>query len=217
MNQKESCMASRSWLYIAQSVAVVIVLGSTLASIPAFGQAPPETTLDVTLGRTSSELTTLPDGGKLDLITYGGTAAFTVKVTNTGMSRAYAVKLRGFAPTGPTPNPDGGLTANITAITPGGTTCSFGDAGATFSCNFGDLPDGQLADGGFLASASASATYTINLPVPVGADGGVTSAIYGAAPCTLADGGQIADNLLGATTATASGDNIDGGPITVTS
>jgi uncharacterized repeat protein (TIGR01451 family)/MYXO-CTERM domain-containing protein len=197
----------RFWLYVAQSVAVVIVLWGTLASIPAFAQLPPPTTVDMSLLRTPSELVTLPDGGTLDLITYGGTASFTVRVTNTGMSRAYAVKLRGTAPTGPTPNPDGGLIANITAITPGGTTCSFGDAGATFSCNFGDLPDGQLADGGFLASASASATYTISLPAPVGADGGITSAIYGTAPCTLADGGPIADNPLGATTATASADN----------
>ena len=198
-------MASRSWLYIAQSVAVVIVLGGTLASIPAFGQVQP-TTLDISLVRTPSELVTAADGGQLDLITYGSTASYTVRVTNTGASRASAVRLSGFAPTGPTPNADGGLTANISAITPGGATCSFGDAGATFSCNFGDLPDGQLADGGFLATASASATYTINLPAP--------SRPY-TANCTLADGGSVADNLLGATTATASGTNT-GAPITAT-
>jgi uncharacterized repeat protein (TIGR01451 family) len=190
----------RLWRYVAQSVAVIIVFLSTLASIPALAQAPPPTTLDVTAARTASELVTAADGGVLDLITYGGTASYTVRVTNTGTSRAYAVTLRGTAPTGPTVGTDGGLTMLFSAITPGGTTCTTSNSAGTFTCNFGDISDGQLGDGGFLASASASSTFTISLPLP--------KTPYGTT-CTLPDGGSVAGNSLSDYTVTASATNAD--------
>ena len=195
----------RLWRYIAQPVAVIIVLLGTLASIPALGQ--PDTTIDVTAaGRTSSELVTAADGGILDLITYGGSASYTVRVTNTGMSRAYAVRLTGNAPTGPTVGADGGLTMLFSAITPGAPTCSTSNNTGMFTCNFGDISDGQLDGGGFLASASATVTFTVTLPLP--------SKPYGTT-CTLADGGSVADNSLGNITVTATSNN-SGAPVTKT-
>jgi uncharacterized repeat protein (TIGR01451 family) len=181
-------------------VALASVLWVTLASIPAFGQLTP-TTLDVTAVRAPTELVVAADGGLLDLITYGLTATFNVRVTNTGASRAYAVKLTGAAPTGPTVNSDGGLTTRITAVTPTA-SCRISDDSATFSCNVGDLPDGQLADGGFLAAASASGTFTITLSLP--------SRPFGTT-CTLADGGIVPGNSLGPITLTAIADNGDAG------
>jgi uncharacterized repeat protein (TIGR01451 family)/uncharacterized protein (TIGR03382 family) len=181
------------------SVSVVAAIGflGALASTPAFAQVVPPTVLNVSVRRSPGELVTASDGGSLDLITYGSTATFSVTVQNTGPSLAQSVTLSGTAPTGPTSNPDGGTTTRITAVTPAARCTISGDA-STFSCNLGDLPDGILADGGFLAATSTSSTFRITLALPPRPYGNT---------CTLPDGGPIAGNSLGPATVTASATN----------
>jgi uncharacterized repeat protein (TIGR01451 family) len=195
----------RRSLYASQFLAVAIGFFGALASIPALGQ--PATTLDAGVFRNQTEIVPAADGGSLDLITYGGTATYRVAIQNIGSSHAFTVKLTGTAPTGPTVTADGGLTTQITAVTPASCTIS-GDK-ASFTCNnLGDLIDGQLADGGFLAATTTFATFTIQLAAP--------SKPY-TTTCSLADGGQLEGVLLGPATVTASANNAPNAPASVSS
>src|SRR5215831_7574943 len=177
----------RRVLYASQSLAVAIGFFGALASMPVLGQ--PATTLDAGVFRNPGEIVPAADGGSLDLITYGGTATYRVAVQNIGSSHAFTVKLTGTAPTGPTVTADGGLTTQITAVTPAASCTISGDK-ASFTCNnLGDLPDGQLA--------APSKPYTTT--------------------CSLADGGQLEGVLLGPATVTASANNAPNAPASVSS
>ena len=196
----------RRVLYASQSLAVAIGFFGALASMPVLGQ--PATTLDAGVFRNPGEIVPAADGGSLDLITYGGTATYRVAVQNIGSSHAFTVKLTGTAPTGPTVTADGGLTTQITAVTPAA-SCTISADKASFTCNnLGDLPDGQLADGGFLAATTTVATFTIQLAAP--------SKPY-TTTCSLADGGQLEGVLLGPATVTASANNAPNAPASVSS
>lgn len=174
------------------SVSPVVAIGlfGVLASAPALAQLPPQTTLRVAITRVGSELIAAPDGGSLDLITFGGAATYNVTVQNIGPSRAYSVSVSGVVPTGPTPT-------RITAVTPAG--CTVATDGSSFTCaNIGDLPDGVLADGGFLAATSTTGTVRISLAAP--------PRPY-TTNCTLPDGGPVDGNSLGALSVTANATN----------
>jgi len=189
-------MPSRSKAVNSAVVVAAIGLLGTLASAPAFGQVVPPTLLRVSVTRAASELVTAADGGLLDLITYGGTATYSVTVQNIGPSRAYSVALSGSAPTGPT-------ATKITAVTPA--SCTISTDGSTFTCaNLGDLPDGILADGGFLAATSTISTVKISLALP--------PRPYGTT-CTLPDGGPVQGNSFGPLTLTASATNAPPVPV----
>ncbi len=173
----------RRSLSISQIIVAAIGLFGTLAS-PAFAQTPP-TVLRATITRSAGELVTAADGGSLDLVTYGGSASYLVRISNIGISRAYSVSLTGAAPPGPTPT-------RITAVT--GAGCTIATGGSTFTCaNLGDLPDGVI-DGGFLPATSTTSTITISVaavPRPYTTN------------CTLPDGGPVDGNTLGPVTVTA--------------
>jgi uncharacterized repeat protein (TIGR01451 family) len=185
----------RRSVYGLQFLAVAIGFLVTLASVPALAQ--PATTLDAGVFRNPGEIVPAADGGSLDLITYGSTATFRVPIQNVGPSQAFTVKLTGTAPTGPTVGADGGLTTQITAVTPA--SCTISADKASFTCNnLGDLPDGQLADGGFTSATLTVATFTVQLAAP---------AKPYTTTCSLADGGQLEGVLLGPATVTASAVN----------
>lgn len=174
------------------SVSQVVAIGllGALASAPALAQLP-QTTLRVTITRVGSELIAAPDGGSpLDLITFGGAATYNVAVQNIGPTRASSVSLTGAVPAGPT-------ATRITAVTPA--SCTVAADGSSFTCaNLGDLPDGLLADGGFLAGTSTTGTVRISLAAP--------PRPY-TTNCTLPDGGPVDGNSLGALSVTANATN----------
>jgi len=180
----------RRALSISQIIVAAIVLFGTLASTSAFGQVVPPTVLRVSVTRQASQLTAGPDGGPLDLVTFGTTANYTVTITNIGPSRAQSVSLTGTAPPGAT-------ATKITAVT--GASCTISTDGSSFTCaNLGDLVDGILADGGFLPATTTTSTITISLaavPRPYSLN------------CTLPDGGPVDGNTLGPVSVTASATN----------
>lgn len=156
-------------------------------SASAFAQV---TTLQVSAARQASQLVPDAQGNLQDLINHNTTANYVVTVRNTGTSRAFGVTLTGsFAPAAPPPGP-----TTISAVAPAA-NCSVGADRLSFTCNNlgtleASLPDGQLPDGGFLASTTTTVTVTVRLGLPPAGSG-----------CT-------AGMLLGTLSVTGSGTNV---------